>query len=547
MRLMTLSLFAVLAAPAAAAADPAPPLFDGLGKHARPIAAAPEAKRYFDQGLMFMFAFNHDEAVRAFRHAAALDPDCAMAYWGIALSNGKNYNDPTFPPDRAKAALAALEKARAKAGRESSANRALIEALAARYADPMPENAEGAAALEKAYSAAMKAAWEQFPEDGDVGALYAESLMNLRPWQLWTAGGEPAPETPAIVAALEAVLAIDPDHPLALHLYIHALEASPTPEKADAAADRLRRATPGLGHLAHMPSHLDIRRGRWAEAIEANEAAIAADRAYKATVPEQGYYRMYVAHNFHMLAFAAMMRGESKRSIDTIRVMVADVPAEWLAVKGNAAIIDGFAALPLEVLKRFGRWDEILAEPEPPEVFPIARAMRHYTRGVAFAAKSKVADARSEQAAFRAAAKAIPADAPFGGNKAGDVFAVAGPMLEGEILYREGKRAAAVAALRAAAEKEDALRYSEPPDWTVPVRHALGAVLLHDGQAADAEAVYREDLARWPDNGWSLHGLAAALDAQGKEDEAATVRAKFRDVWKNADVAVASSCYCVTD
>ncbi|MBA4064490.1 MAG: hypothetical protein C0501_12400 [Isosphaera sp.] len=539
----------LLAGPAAAGPEapaprrkPAVPLFDGLGKHTRRVAATPDAQRYFDQGLNFMFAFNHDEAIRAFGQAAELDPSCAMAHWGVALAHGKNINFPFFPPEKAKAAWAALNLARGAAKGESPANRALIEALAHRYADPTPEDTKP---LEKAYAAAMKAAWEKFPADADVGALYAESLMNLRPWELWTADGKPAPETPEIVRTLEAVRKLDPDHPLANHLYIHALEASPEPGKADDAADRLRGATPALGHLLHMPSHVDIRRGRWAEAVEANRLAIAADRAYAKAVPEQGFYRLYMAHNHHMLAFAAAMKGESDLALRHARGMVAEMPKEWLAAKGNAAIADGFVAQPLEVLKRFGRWDDILKEPEPAEAFPFARAMRHYARGVAYAAKGQVAEARASQKELRAAAKAVPAEATVGNNTAADVLGVADEMLEGEILFREGKVKEAVAALTAAVAREDKLRYSEPPDWFVPTRHALGAVLLRDGQAAAAEAVYREDLRRWPDNGWSLHGLAASLDAQGKKDGAAKARARFAEVWKRADVAIPASCLCV--
>jgi tetratricopeptide (TPR) repeat protein len=372
-------------------------------------------------------------------------------------------------------------------------------------------------------------------------------MMNLRPWELWTAEGKPEAGTLEIIAALDAVLKLDPDHPLALHLYVHALEASPTPEKADEAAKRLRGAQPALGHLLHMPSHIDIRRGRWQEAVEANALATEADRKYQRAVPEQGFYRMYMAHNYHMLGFAAMMQGESKRAIETIQAMTADVPKEWLAVKENAAIADGFVAMPLEGLKRFGRWDEILKAPEPPEIFPIARAMWRYDRGVAFAAKGRIADARDSQKAFRDAAKALPADAIFGNNKAADLLAIADEMLEGEILIRENKMKEAIASLERAVKKEDALRYAEPPEWTVPVRHALGAALLHDGQAAAAERVYREDLRRWPENGWSLHGLTASLTAQKKLEEAARVKARFDTVWKRADVKIPSSCYCVTD
>ena len=549
MRATLPSLLALATVAALCPAEPpqtsAVPLFEGLGKYTRAVATSkPDAQKYFDQGLMFMFAFNHDEAIRAFRRAAEIDPDCAMAYWGMALASGVNYNNPSFPPEKAKEAFEAVRKAREKAKPESDANRALIEALSRRYADPPPKEPK---TLETAYSAAMKAAWEKFPNDADIGSLYAESLMNLRPWELWTADGTPAPETPEIVRALEAVRKLSPDHPLANHLYIHALEASPEPGKADDAADRLRKKFPALGHLLHMPSHIDLRRGRWQEAVEANQLAIAADTAYQKVVPRQGFYRMYMAHNFHMLTFAAMMQGQSELALKTIREMGAGVPREWLAVKENAAIVDGYLAMPLEVLKRFGRWDDILKEPEPPDVFPVARAMRHYTRGVAYAAKGRVADARAEQKAFREAAAKVPADARFGNNATADLFAVGTDMLEGEILLREGKTRDGLDALRAAVAKEDRLRYSEPPDWFVPCRHALGAFLLRDRQAVAAEAVYREDLRRWPDNGWSLHGLASSLEAQGKKEDAAKVKARFAEVWTRADVKIVSSCYCVAE
>jgi tetratricopeptide (TPR) repeat protein len=390
----------------------------------------------------------------------------------------------------------------------------------------------------------MKAVWEKFPKDADIGALYAESLMNLRPWDLWTIDGKPQPETPEIQEVLQAVLELDPKHPLANHLYIHACEASPNPEKADAAADKLRDLQPALGHMVHMPSHIDIRRGRWQAAIEASDRAITADRNYAKTVPEQGFYRMYMAHNHHMLAFAAMMQGESKRALAVVRGMLADVPKDWVALPENAAIADGYVAAPLEVMKRFGQWDEILKESELPEIFPIARAMRHHIRAIAYAAKGETDKAREEQKAFREAAQKPAKDATFGNNKATDLFAVADAMLEGEILVREAKMEAGIKALRSAVAKEDKLRYSEPPDWVVPVRHALGAFLLRDGQAAEAEAVYREDLRRWPDNGWSLFGLAASVEIQGKKAEAAGVRAKFDEIWKHADVNIPSSCFC---
>ncbi|MCE9530182.1 MAG: hypothetical protein K8T89_03455 [Planctomycetes bacterium] len=519
------------------------PLFDGLGKHSRKIETKNEkAQRYFDQGLMFMFAYNHDEAVRAFRQAADLDPQCAMAYWGIALASGMNYNNPAFTTEQAKAAKNALAEARAKAKGESAANQALIEALATRYPDPEPKER---ADVEKAFSQAMKAVRDRFAEDADIGALYAESLMNLRPWDLWKDDGKPQSETPEILNALEAALKLDPTHPLANHLYIHAVEASPEPGKADAAANALRGKHPALGHLLHMPSHIDIRRRRWNEAVEANRIAIEADAKYQKTVPEQGFYRLYMSHNYHMLTFAAMMQGESALALKTIREMIAAVPKEWAMAKENAAIVDGFMAMELEVLKRFGRWDDMLKVPEPPEIFPIARAMRHYNRGVAFAAKGKIAETREAQKTFRDAAAKVSKEAMFGNNKAVDLLAIAGSMLEGEILLRERKSKDAIAELEKAVALEDKLRYAEPPDWFVPARHSLGAILLRDGQAQAAEKVYREDLRRWPDNGWSLHGLAQTLEALGRKEEAAKVKERFQEVFKRADVKIPSSCFCV--
>jgi tetratricopeptide (TPR) repeat protein len=534
----------MLVVAAAVPAADAPPLFEGLGNHSRKVTTTnPAAQKYFDQGLAFLFAFNHDEAIRSFKHAAALDPDCAMAHWGVAIASGPHYNKPDLPADRAKQAWDSLQKARAKAKTAAAADQALIEAQAVRYVEPSA--ASDRKQLDEAYAQAMRAVWERFPDDGDIGALYAESMMDLRPWALWTTDGKPQPGTEVVVATLETVLKKHPDHPLALHLYIHAVEASPNPGHAEKAADRLRRLQPAAGHMVHMPSHIDIRRGRWQEAVEANERAIKADGDYAKTVPGQQFYRMYMAHNHHMLAFAAMMQGQSAKALAAVRAMTAGVPAAWVAEPKHAAIVDGYVAAPLEVMKRFGRWDDLLAEPEPPEIFPIARAMRHELRGVAYAAKGKIAEAREEQKLFREAATKVPEGARFGNNTAADLFAVATDVLEGEILGREGKLDDAVEALRSAAAKEGKLRYSEPPDWVVPVRHALGAWLLKAGKPAEAEAVYRADLAQWPDNGWSLLGLAASLEAQGREAAALAARQAFDAAWKRADVTPPASCFCV--
>jgi tetratricopeptide (TPR) repeat protein len=283
----------------------------------------------------------------------------------------------------------------------------------------------------------MRAVWEAYPDDPDVSALYAEALMDLRPWDLWTRDGQPQEGIPELLATLEAVLARASDHPLANHLYIHAVEASPHPEKADAAADRLRGLQPGLAHLVHMPSHIDVCRGRWEQAAAANDRAIAADRAYRARRPGQGFYRLYMIHNHHMLAYAALMRGQSARAIRAIDEMASGVPEDW--VRANAAFADGILAMPLEVLMRFGRWDEILATPEPPEYAPLSRALRHSARGVALAAQGRVAEAGAEQARFREARRRVPTTTTFGNNAAADLLAVAEHLLAGEVLLRQGR------------------------------------------------------------------------------------------------------------
>jgi tetratricopeptide (TPR) repeat protein len=527
------------------AQSPALPLYSGLGNLTRPITTqSPEAQTYFNQGLCFLYAFNHDEAIRSFEQAAKLDPNCAMAWWGIAIANGPHINNPAATPERAIAAWNALSKAREAAAGATAAEQSLINALASRYADPQPEDR---APLDEAYAAAMRDVYRQYPDDADIGALFAESLMDLRPWDLWTDDGEPQPGTDEIVSTLEAVLAKSPNHPLALHLYIHAVEASPHPEKANAPADRLRNLQPGLGHLVHMPSHIDVRQGRWRESIAANQKAIVADRRYRQQSPEQGFYNVYMAHNHHMLAYSAMMCGQSQLAIAAINEMAAGIPEKWL--QDNAAVADGFTAMPLEVLVRFGRWDEVLTASEPPDYLPIARAYRHAARGIAYAAKEQLADAKREQTNLLSAAKKVPEDARVGNNTAENLLAIAKHLLAGEILYREGATNTALVEpalteLRAAAKIEDTLRYSEPPDWIHPVRHALGATLLKEHRAAEAEKVYREDLARQPNNGWSLYGLAQSLHQQNKHAEAATLDTRFAEVWQDADIKIASSCFC---
>jgi tetratricopeptide (TPR) repeat protein len=529
-----------LASGAAAAGDAPVPLFEGLGRHSRKVTtASPEAQRYFDQGLAFMYAFNHDEAIRAFRHAGELDPGCAMAFWGVAIANGPHINNPVVPEDRARAASEAVARAKTLAAGASPVERALVEALAARYALPSPEDRRP---LDRAYADAMRKVWHAYPRDGDVGALFAESLADLRPWDLWTPDGNPQPGTEELLATLESVLALDAENPLANHMLIHAVEASPHPERADRAADALRDLQPGLGHLVHMPSHIDVRRGRWQQAITANARAIAADGRYTARSPDQGFYRLYMAHNHHMLTYAAMMTGQSALAIRTIREMVADIPEEFFQ---KNAFADGFKAMPLEVLMRFGRWDEVLAEPALPDYVPISRSLQHYARAVAHAAQGRVAEAEKEQAAFLEARTRVPKEATFGNNPGSDVLDVAEHLMRGEILSRAGKVDEGIAALREAAAREDKLRYDEPPDWIQPVRHALGAALLSAGRFAEAEAVFRQDLVKLPENGWGLYGLQRALRLQKKAGEAGATERRFDAVWKQADVQIKSACLCL--
>ena len=539
----TLSISVLLAlllpAPSAPQSTP-PPLLDGLGSFSRKITTSSgEAQHYFNQGLALMYAFNHDEAIRAFKRAAELDPKCAMAFWGIAIANGPHINNTVVPPERAKEAWDAALRAKALGANATPAERALIEALGFRYANPQPEDRMP---LEQAYASAMRGVWGEFPKDGDVGALFAESLADLRPWDLWTADGKPQPGTEELVATIESVLVIAPKHPLANHLMIHAVEASASPGKADHAADMLRDLQPGLGHLVHMPSHIDVRRGRWQESIVANTKAIESDRKYTARSREQGFYRLYMAHNHHMLTYSAMMTGQSALALRIIKEMVGDMPLEFFKTNLWA---DGLMAMPLEVLMRFGKWDDILAEPAFPEFVPLSRALQHYARAVSYAAKGDGPAASGEQAAFMEARAKVTKEATFGNNPGADMLDLAESFMRGELLFRAGKIDEGIAALREAASREDKLRYDEPPDWIQPTRHALGAALLSAGRYADAEAVFRENLRMLPENGWGLYGLGRALRLQKKDAEAAEIEKRFDVVWKKADLKIKSACLCL--
>jgi tetratricopeptide (TPR) repeat protein len=519
------------------------PLYDGLGSYSRKITAdSPEAQRYFDQGLGFLHGFNHSAAIRAFQQAAEIDPECAMAHWGIALACGPHINVAVVPPPVAELAWTEINLAKKNAANASPVERALIDALAERYANPQPEDRRP---LDRAYADAMREVWKNFPNDADVGVFFAEAMMDLRPWDQWTPEGDPQPGTDEVLATLEAVLKLNPKHPFANHLYIHAVEASPHPERASAAADRLRNLQPGLGHNVHMPSHIDIRTGRWLDAVDTNIKAVAADQNYqKVFGPPKGFLNVYVAHNRHMLAYAAMMTGQRDLAMKHIRAMVAELPADFL--KENALLAEGFVAMPLEVMVRFGLWDEILAEPDRyPEYVPFSRAFHHAARAIAYAAKGDTAKARKAQSVFLERAKLVPKEESFGNNGCEAILGIVTPMVEGEILVAEGKINRGIEQLRAAIKKEDVLKYDEPPGWLIPVRHSLGAVLMTHQRYAEAEQVYREDLARFPENGWSLLGLAESLREQKKNAaEIAQIQAKFKKVWAKADLNIKTSCLC---
>jgi tetratricopeptide (TPR) repeat protein len=519
------------------------PLYDGLGSYSRKITTdSAEAQRYFDQGFAFLHGFNHRAAIRAFQQAAEIDPECAMAHWGAALACGPHINSIAVPPPAAELAWKELGLAQKNAGNTSPVERALIGALAKRYANPQPEDRSG---LDRSYADAMREVWKKYPSDPDVGAFFAEALMDLRPWDQWTPDGKPQPGTDEIIAMLDGVLKLNPNHPLANHLYIHAVEASPNPERAMVAAERLRNLQPGLAHNVHMPSHIDIRTGQWLKAVNTNAKAVEADQRYqKIFGPPEGFLNVYIAHNRHMLAYAAIMTGQRDLAMKHIRAMVAEMPADFL--NENALQSEGNVAMPLEVMVRFGLWDEILAAPEKyTDKMWFTRAFHHAARAIAYAAKGDTVNARKAQSVFVERAKLVPKEDFVSNNSCEALLAVAMPMVEGEILIAEGKIDSGIEQLHAAIQKEDALKYDEPPGWLIPVRHSLGAVLMKQQRFAEAEQVYRDDLARLPENGWSLLGLAESLRKQKKNgDEVAQTQAKFKKVWAKADLTITTSCLC---
>jgi tetratricopeptide (TPR) repeat protein len=515
-------------------------LYDGFGNYTRPMSTrSSEAQALFDQGMQLMYGFNHDEAIRSFAAAASVDPAAAMPWWGVAYSHGININDPAMSAERSESAREAADEALARLGGATPVEAALIRAVSTRYEWPAPEDRKP---LDEAYAAAMGAVFREFPGDPDVGALYAESLMNLQPWDLWTKDGEPKGRATEIVSVLEGVLAAHPDHPAANHFYIHAVEASKQPERAVPSADRLRTLVPGSGHLVHMPSHIDVRVGRYADAVAANEAAIAVDRAYLKVSPPPGLYAMYYAHNLHFLAYAAMMTANYEKAMGAALAMEAEMPEA--ALREFAPYVEGVMPTNFHVMVRFGRWDEILAAPAYADWRLVSNAVRRYARAIAYSAKGMPDEARSEIALFDEAAAGIPQDWNIINNKVHAVLPIARLMIEGETLWREGRREEAYERLRAAAALEDDLVYDEPPAWMIPVRHALGALLVAAERYQEAEGVYREDLERNPVNGWALTGLRQSLLGLGRPDDAAALDGPIAEAFVTGDTLPGSSCFC---
>jgi tetratricopeptide (TPR) repeat protein len=485
--------------------------------------------------MRLVYAFNHDEATRAFREAARLDPGCAMAWWGVALAAGPNYNLP-IDDERDRVARDAMAQASALAPKASEPERAYIDALDRRYARPSGADRKQ---LDRDYADAMRQVTRKHPDDLDAATLFAESLMVLRPWDLWTLDGAPQPGTTEIVETLEGVLARDPDHPGANHYYIHAVEASPDPGRALASADRLGGLAPAAGHLVHMPAHVYMRVGRYADAAEANRRAITADERYIGGQKPQGVYpQMYYPHNIHFLWSAASMEGRSAEAIAAANKLTAQLTPDVLR---QMPMLELFAPTQLFALARFGKWDDVLAAPPPAEEFLVAAGMWHYTRGLALAATGRLDEAARERARVATLADATPADRVIGDNQpAKRHLELAAAELGGEIAARRGRTDEAVKHLEEAVRLEDRLPYTEPPAWWRPTRQVLGATLLEAGRPVEAEAVYREDLRRNPENGWSLLGLAHSL--RDRDPAAASaVDARFRTAWAHADVQPQSS------
>jgi tetratricopeptide (TPR) repeat protein len=496
----------------------------------------PRAQAYFDQGLRLTWGFNHPEAIRAFREAQRLDSTCAICWWGEAYAWGPNINA-AMDSASGVAAYAAAQGAMARLNRASPVEQALIRAIAARYAAVPPA---ARAPLDSAYANAMAEVAGRFPDDLEVATLYADALMNLRPWNYWNrVDGSPYPGTETIVKQLERVIAANPNHPGACHLYIHAVEAA-APDKAVPCAERLAALMPGAGHIVHMPAHIYVRVGRYGDAVDANVHALHADEAFiEGQKPEGIYPIAYYPHNHHFLAFAATMAGRSAQAIEHARKTAETTPAE---LARQVPFVEPFLHYPWLTLVTFGKWQDVLALPLPPADLPYSRAMAQYARGVAFAATGRAAQASAALDTLRQLATAgVSGYSAVGWTVPTTNLEIAVHALSGEIAARSGRHEEAIGHFTEALKIEDAQLYTEPPDWYYPIRQSLGVVLLEAGKAVDAERVYREDLGRFRENGWSLFGLAQALHTQGKHAEAAAVDERFKKAWATADVTLTAS------
>jgi len=518
------------------------PRLQRLGTHTFKVTTkSSRAQLFINQGLNLTYGFNHAEAGRAFAEAARLDPACAMAYWGQALVLGPNINAAMAPDDEPKA-LALVQKAVSLARGVTPRERDYIDALAKRYTG----KADGRQAADRAFADAMRTLTKKYPRDLDAAAIFAEALMDLRPWNYWTRDGTPNEGTEEAVAALERAIAGNPKHPGALHYWIHLWEPTKNPERAEKEADRLLPLMPGAGHIIHMPAHIYLRVGRYADVITSNQRAVAADEDYIAQCRAQGMYPLgYYPHNIHFVWLGATMSGQSRLAVESARKAASSIAT---ATPEQLPFVQGFLVVPYFALVRFGRWDEIIAEPKPAHETLFTRAIWHFARGSAFAAKGQVENAVRELGALKTiAADAELAKMPqFSLNPPDKIVAVALEVLGGDLAARQKQHDTAIAHFDRAVRLEDALIYTEPPDWHAPVRHWLGAALLDAGRPAEAEIVYWEDLTRNRENGWALVGLHQALVEQGKKDQgrkdqAALVEQRLKKAWVRADVTLTSS------
>lgn len=531
-------LSALLLSPPAAFAEAQTtvPLFNNLGTLHHPITTRSDpAQRYFDQGLRLLYGFNHEEAINSFREAARQDPLAAMPYWGIALALGPNVNA-EMDKQQERRAVEAVRQAKARLAQASPQERAYIDALATRYSTDKKAKRQ---ILDQAYADAMRRVLRQFPDDADAAVLFAEALMDLSPWDYWTADSKAKPGLEEIVPTLEQVLAQHPDHPGACHYYIHAVEASAQPERALPCAQRLPDLMPGAGHLVHMPAHIYMRLGRYREAVERNVEASNVDQAYLDRRHLMGDYpRSYYLHNIHFLWAALLMEGRSTEAKRAARRLVSTMREEDSAKVNHP---DFFAAAPMLTLVRFGQWDELLREPAPQPEWKLATGLWRYARGLALIATERFGQAEAEQAEIVESINHLAKHHGPEAETAQQVLRVAERVVAGELAAKRRQFPEAIRALREAVALEDKLRYSEPPLWTIPTRQNLGATLMAVGRPIEAEMVYREDLKRTPENGWSLFGLAQSLRAQEKMEEARAVEDRFRQAWIRANVKLTES------